>query len=229
MGKVRTVRSRVHKKAVDTAAAKSHSLPVSEKRVKDCGEDDKMEEGEEEDLLRMIDAMEGNAGLVQKRKNAEAEEEEWQQQQQQKGAFGKVKETVGEGDEEKKMKKGDRRKLRHQKWIQKLEVQTQEKIKEKELHSKKAAYKSMGDFSSLSFALGSMADKGGKKKNKNGKGAQGGLMDGNGGKTVTSRKGRHFTACKEVDQFKNVIAHPLFAQNPLDVIKQHVMNYTKEQ
>jgi len=50
-----------------------------------------------------------------------------------------------------------------------------------------------------------------------------------GGKRVTSRKGRKAASIKEVAQFKNVLKHDAFIQNPLGVLQQHLQNSLSRQ
>ncbi|KAF9580409.1 hypothetical protein BGW38_002962 [Lunasporangiospora selenospora] len=135
-------------------------------------------------------------------------------------------------------KKHDKRKQRHDKWMQKLEATYNPQKKKKKKASAQNQTLSV-DFGSFHDALSAMDPSSAKESNKLDQTASAptGVTTGAGSsdqrkyainvdssKAHKSKKAKNKAAMQEILRFQNVLAHPAFKSNPLLTIQQHVKN-----
>ncbi|KAG0056291.1 hypothetical protein BGZ83_005658 [Gryganskiella cystojenkinii] len=148
-----------------------------------------------------------------------------------------MKEQFGLEFEDDKVDKKDKRKLRHDKWMSKLEA-TYNPDKKK----KKAPQTLSVDFGTFHNALTNLeptpvSTKSTKSKASKAKAAaaapveaspvvdhQNFTIHSDSSKPLQSKKAKKKAAMQEILRFQNVLAHPAFKSNPLLTIQQHVKN-----
>ncbi|KAF9180094.1 hypothetical protein BGZ51_000057 [Haplosporangium sp. Z 767] len=159
-----------------------------------------------------------------------------------------MKEQFGLEFEEDRVDKKDKRKIRHDKWMSKLEATYNPQKKKRKSASAQNQTLSV-DFGSFHDALSSIdptkQTTGTSKSGNKSKGAKGSVtatatvsaavskstidhqqftIHADSSKPLQSKKAKKKAAMQEILRFQNVLAHPAFKSNPLLTIQQHVKN-----
>ncbi|XP_077997629.1 ribosome biogenesis protein SLX9 homolog [Glandiceps talaboti] len=128
-----------------------------------------------------------------------------------------VKSTISSRSESGQLKKKDRQKQRHERWLEKIE--TIKLLKQKEKDAKKRAKTPIvGDLHVLTDALPDVTyllNKTSKHKSKKQKKKA---------RSTLKSKDRQKLMLDEVSKFKQLQHHPKFQANPLSTIKEHLTN-----
>ncbi|KAF9927818.1 hypothetical protein FBU30_002863 [Linnemannia zychae] len=150
-----------------------------------------------------------------------------------------MKEQFGLEFEDDKVDKKDKRKLRHDKWMSKLEATYNPQKKKKKSGQNQALSVDFGSFHDVLSTIDSTkihpspasAIKGNKAKTGNKTPATVPVQDhqqftihSESSKPLQSKKAKKKAAMQEILRFQNVLAHPAFKSNPLLTIQQHVKN-----
>ncbi|KAG0351198.1 ribosome biogenesis protein SLX9-domain-containing protein [Gamsiella multidivaricata] len=163
-----------------------------------------------------------------------------------------MKDQFGLEFEEDRIDKKDKRKLRHDKWISKLEATyNPQKKKKKSAQQSQTLSVDFGSFhdvlstidpiqsqagttalSSSAAAAALASSKSGSKFKNSGKAAPVPVSAANpsftinadSSKPLQSKKAKKKAAMQEILRFQNVLAHPAFKSNPMLTIQQHVKN-----
>ncbi|CAO3565463.1 unnamed protein product [Mortierella alpina] len=149
-----------------------------------------------------------------------------------------MKQQFGLEFEDDKVDKKDKRKLRHDKWMSKLEATYNPQKKKKKSNQQQALSVDFGSFhdvlSTIDPTKAQMtvpAIKPGKKATNTAATPAAPLIDhkqftihSDSSKPLQSKKAKKKAAMQEILRFQNVLAHPAFKSNPLLTIQQHVKN-----
>ncbi|KAF9951231.1 hypothetical protein BGZ70_001074 [Mortierella alpina] len=150
-----------------------------------------------------------------------------------------MKQQFGLEFEDDKVDKKDKRKLRHDKWMSKLEATYNPQKKKKKIAQNQALSVDFGSFHDVLSTIDPTkaqttvpaAIKPGKKANNTAAAPAAPLIDhkqftihSDSSKPLQSKKAKKKAAMQEILRFQNVLAHPAFKSNPLLTIQQHVKN-----
>ncbi|KAF9107266.1 hypothetical protein BGX29_006785 [Mortierella sp. GBA35] len=153
-----------------------------------------------------------------------------------------MKEQFGLEFEDDKVDKKDKRKLRHDKWMSKLEATYNPQKKKKKSGQNQTLSVDFGSFHDVLSTIDpakaqtspAAAIKGSKSKAGNKAPApaaatpvldhQQFTIHSESSKPLQSKKAKKKAAMQEILRFQNVLAHPSFKSNPLLTIQQHVKN-----
>ncbi|KAF9105395.1 hypothetical protein BGX27_009643 [Mortierella sp. AM989] len=159
-----------------------------------------------------------------------------------------MKEQFGLEFEEDKIDKKDKRKLKHDKWISKLEATYNPQKKKKKSGKNQTLSVDFGSFHDVLSTIdptkalqtesttGSKSKAGAKSTSKsapavaaassavNNVDRQQFTIHADSSKPLQSKKAKKKAAMQEILRFQNVLAHPAFKSNPLLTIQQHVKN-----
>ncbi|KAF9953205.1 hypothetical protein BGZ72_005606 [Mortierella alpina] len=152
-----------------------------------------------------------------------------------------MKQQFGLEFEDDKVDKKDKRKLRHDKWMSKLEATYNPQKKKKKSTQSQALSVDFGSFHDVLSTIDPTKAPTAVPAAKPGKKAKAGtstattpavpLIDhkqftihSDSSKPLQSKKAKKKAAMQEILRFQNVLAHPAFKSNPLLTIQQHVKN-----
>ncbi|KAF9277951.1 hypothetical protein BGZ68_008899 [Mortierella alpina] len=149
-----------------------------------------------------------------------------------------MKQQFGLEFEDDKVDKKDKRKLRHDKWMSKLEATYNPQKKKKKAAQNQALSVDFGSFHDVLSTIDptkapatAPVIKPGKKATTTAATPAAPLIDhkqftihSDSSKPLQSKKAKKKAAMQEILRFQNVLAHPAFKSNPLLTIQQHVKN-----
>ncbi|KAF9436570.1 hypothetical protein BGZ76_003584 [Entomortierella beljakovae] len=150
-----------------------------------------------------------------------------------------AKEQFGLEFEDDKIDKKDKRKLKHDKWISKLEATYNPQKKKKKSKNQSTLSVDFESFHNVLSTIDSTATTSNVKSTGKSKGSipststtaasvdvdrQQFTIHAESSKPLQSKKAKKKAAIQEILRFQNVLAHPAFKSNPLQTIQQHVKN-----